>query len=119
MSRSPKKTSQKKESAVADSDDLLNDFDGGFKAETPISVSAPVAVASISEKDMSDIKLAEANMKLASLTAEKALSDKKAAEAEYKYNVLTLYMKYGLTAADAVDANGVIHRNANLPPVQG
>ncbi len=117
MSRSPKKTAHKKESAVAESA-LLDDFDG-FKAETPVLVPAPVAISSISEKDMSDIKLAEANMKLTILTAEKALSDKKAAEAEYKYNVLTLYMKYGLTAADAVDANGVIHRGVNLPPVQG
>lgn len=73
----------------------------------------PPVQEKLSEKDVSDLDMAKMHKKLALANAEKALAENNNAELAYKYIVLSLYMKYGLTAADALDEQGNIHRGAN------
>jgi hypothetical protein len=64
------------------------------------------------------LELAKANRKVALAQAEKALAQNETAELGYKYVVLQLYMKYGLTEADAISEAGVVVRGGAIP-VQG
>lgn len=54
------------------------------------------------------IELAKANKKTALAQAEKSLAQNELAELSYKYVVLQLYMKYGLTEADVITESGEI-----------
>jgi hypothetical protein len=56
------------------------------------------------------LELAKANRKVALAQAEKALAQNETAELGYKYVVLQLYMKYGLTELDAINENGLVVR---------
>lgn len=64
-------------------------------------------------QDRHTLEMAKMNRKLALAAAEKALAENNSAEISYKYVVLQLYMKYGLTEADAIDEQGFVHRGAN------
>lgn len=64
----------------------------------------------ISEADRMALELAKSNKKLAVAQAEKALAQNETAEVSYKYVVLQLYMKYGLSAEDAITEAGEIIR---------
>jgi hypothetical protein len=74
--------------------------------------NAPVAapVERLSEVDRMALELAKANRKVALAQAEKALAQNETAELGYKYVVLQLYMKYGLTELDAINENGLVVR---------
>lgn len=78
------------------------------------SVEVPQAVVPerLSDEDRHALDLAKMNAKLAVSQAEKALAENRAAEQAFKYLVLQLYVKYGLTEADGIDENGFVHRNA-------
>lgn len=78
------------------------------KASEPVSVPEPVMKLSI--EDVNELEKVKVAAKLALANAERALAENKAADVTYKYVVLQLYMKYGLTAADALDEQGNIHR---------
>jgi len=56
------------------------------------------------------VEVAKANKRLALAQAEKALAQNETADVSYKYMILQLYMKYGLTAQDAIDESGNIIR---------
>jgi len=58
----------------------------------------------ISEYDKMTIELAKAKHKIATAEA-------KTAELEYKYIILKIYMKYGLTVVDGISEDGTILRN--------
>jgi hypothetical protein len=73
----------------------------------------PETNENLSNDDRHVLEMAKMNRKLALAAAEKALAENNSAELSYKYVVLQLYMKYGLTEADAIDENGGIHRGAN------
>jgi hypothetical protein len=75
-------------------------------------LAAPVAapVERLSEVDRMALELAKANRKVALAQAEKALAQNETAELGYKYVVLQLYMKYGLTELDAINENGLVVR---------
>lgn len=91
--------------------------------ETVLPVTAPPASValptSLSEADKGALEMAKMNRKVALLSAEKALAENNASEMSYKYLVLQLFQKYGLTAADAIDEQGNIHRNVNNVGPQG
>jgi hypothetical protein len=67
-------------------------------------------VERLSEVDRMALELAKANRKVALAQAEKALAQNETAELGYKYVVLQLYMKYGLTELDAINENGLVVR---------
>lgn len=74
--------------------------------------SAPSTTSTVSAKlaevDKMALELAKANRKTALAQAEKALAQNETADLAYKYVILQLYMKYGLTEADAITEAGEI-----------
>lgn len=68
----------------------------------------------ISEQDRMALEVAKANKKTAIAQAEKAIAQNETAELAYKYTVLQIYMKYGLTEADALTEGGDIIKNGAL-----
>lgn len=99
---------------------------------TPVDATAPVATApasvpalpvappvptppsppaeKMSEVDKLSLDLARTKRQTALAEAKTALANNEKAELEYKYLVLQIYMKYGLTADDAIGENGDIVR---------
>jgi hypothetical protein len=65
---------------------------------------------SIQEADKLALELAKMNKRLAAVNAEKALAQNETADLHYKYVVLQIYMKYGLTPNDSIDESGNILR---------
>ncbi len=83
------------------------------KADDVVPVSAPVAnrvPEKMSDVDRLSLDLAKANRKTALAEAQTALAKNDNAELAYKYVVLQIYMKYGLTEADAITEAGEILR---------
>lgn len=70
-----------------------------------------VSQEKISDIDKMALEVAKVNKKLALANAEKALAQNETAELAFKYVVLQVYMKYGLTDKDALDEAGNIIRN--------
>jgi hypothetical protein len=64
----------------------------------------------LQETDRLTLELAKSNRKTALANAEKAIAQNETAELAYKYIVLQLYMKYGLTEQDAISEQGEILR---------
>lgn len=100
------------------------------KGQAQLEVVAPAAVAAsvapvpapqetLSEADRHVLEVANLNMKVARSNAEKAIAENNSADVSYRYVVLQLYMKYGLTSSDALDEKGVIHRGVNVAGGQG
>lgn len=74
---------------------------------------------SISEIDKMTLELAKSRRQLALTQVEKAVAQQEAAEIGYRYIVLQIYMKYGLTEADVIDEKGAILRGAATQNPQG
>jgi len=72
----------------------------------------------ISELDRLSLELAKSNRRLALANAEKALAQNETADVSYKYLVLQLYMKYGLTEVDAINEAGEILKGGALAQKQ-
>ena len=64
----------------------------------------------LSEMDRLALELAKSRKQTAQATAEKALAQHETSDLAYKYVVLQLYMKYGLTEVDALNESGEILR---------
>ena len=80
----------------------------------------PVKVKeTLSETDRMFLDLAKSKRQTALAQAEKALAQNETAEVSYKYIVLQIYMKYGLTEADAITENGEIMRGGAESVRQG
>lgn len=62
----------------------------------------------LDDVDRMALEVAKANKKTALANAEKALAQNETAELAYKYIVLQIYMKYGLTDKDAISEMGDI-----------
>jgi hypothetical protein len=73
-------------------------------------IQATQSVDKLQDVDRMALELAKSKRLVALAQAEKALAQNETAELSYKYVVLQLYMKYGLTEADAIDENGAIIR---------
>ena len=76
-----------------------------------VSEVKEVAQEKLSAEDKHHLDMSKVKRQLALAQAEKALAQNEAAETSFKYLVLQLYCKYGLTEADAIDDNGNIFRN--------
>lgn len=89
-------------------------------SDDSVKEQAPVVTPErLAEVDRLALELAKSNRKTVLAQAEKALAQNETAEIAYKYVVLQLYMKYGLTEADAISENGEILRGGALPQPQG
>lgn len=79
----------------------------------------PAVQECIIAADRQALEIARLKRTVVLKSAETALAENKAAEAEYKYLILQIYLKYGMTVNDGLDeATGNILRNAN-PNRQG
>lgn len=67
-------------------------------------------VEQLKDTDKMALELAKSKRLLALAQAEKALAQNETADLSYKYVVLQLYMKYGLTEDDAISEKGEILR---------
>ena len=77
-----------------------------------------VPTEQLQDVDKMSLELAKSRRLLALAQAEKALAQNETAELAYKYVILQLYMKYGLTEADAIDESGKIIRGGALQQKQ-
>lgn len=80
---------------------------------TPVAPPAPTFVPpseKLSEVDVLNLDLARTKRATALAEAKTALANNENAELNFKYLVLQLYMKYGLTAQDAISEAGEIIR---------
>ena len=71
------------------------------------------------EIDRMNLELARQRRLTALAEAKTALAQSETTELSYKYVVLQIYMKYGLTDADAISENGDIIKNGALQRPQG
>jgi hypothetical protein len=77
------------------------------------------AVEKLSETDKLGLDLAKSKRQTALETAKTALALNEKSELEFKYLVLQLYFKYGMTSQDALDENGNIIRGGAVQAPQG
>lgn len=81
-------------------------------------VPVPVAAPKLLDVDRMALELAKQRRQTALAEAKTALAQNENAELAYKYVVLQIYMKYGLTDADAISESGDIVKNGALMPQQ-
>lgn len=87
----------------------------------PVGAVVPMPVPQaprLSDVDRMALELARQRRQTALAEAKTALAQNENAELAYKYVVLQLYMKYGLTDADAISETGEIVKNGALMPQQ-
>jgi hypothetical protein len=77
---------------------------------TPPSPSFVPAKEKLAETDRLGLDLARTKRQTALAEAKTALANNENAELQYKYLILQIYMKYGLTADDALSETGDIIR---------
>jgi hypothetical protein len=68
-------------------------------------------IQTISEVDRLALELAKSKRETALAEAKTALANNEKAELAYRYVVLQIYMKYGLSEKDALNESGEIIRN--------
>jgi hypothetical protein len=83
----------------------------------PVEV-APPPTPRLSDVDRMALELAKSKRQTALAEAKTALANNDNAELSYKYVVLQLYMKYGLTERDALGENGDIIIGGAVPKGQ-
>lgn len=71
-------------------------------------VSAQQTNLKLNDLDKMSLEVAKANNKAARAQAEKAIAQSETADMTYKYIVLQIYMKYGLSGSDAISEDGSI-----------
>jgi hypothetical protein len=110
-----------KEKAVKNKSEVV---ESGPSPEVQAALSAvpppPPAQERLSEVDRMALELAKSQRQTALAEAKTALANNEKSELAYKYVVLQLYMKYGLTDRDAISEAGEIIRDGAIqPPPQG
>lgn len=100
-------------------------LDGAPEANAPVPNSTPAVVAPTAapkmfllEADKLALDLAKEQRKTALAEAKTALANNEKAELSFKYVVLQLYMKYGLTDRDAISEQGEIIKDGAVRPPQ-
>lgn len=78
----------------------------------------PAIKETLSDVDKLALELAKTRKQVAVAEAKAALAQNDNAELSYKYIVLQIYMKYGLTEADAISEDGTILRGGAVAPAK-
>lgn len=95
-------------------------YQGAYDSAPEVDLTPPVEVVSpppnpfLMDVDKLQLELAKSNRKTALANAQKALAENEVAELKYKYLVLQIYMRYGLTEADAISETGDIIKGGAL-----
>lgn len=76
--------------------------------EVPEQFKEAEKIWKLSEVDRLSLEVAKANRRAALAQAKQAMSENEASELSYKYFILQLYMKYGLSESDAINEQGEI-----------
>lgn len=84
------------------------------KKDTTAEAPAP-APEKLGEVDRMALELAKSKRETALAEAKTALANNEKADLAYRYVVLQIYMKYGLSEADALTEAGDIIRGGALP----
>ncbi len=84
----------------------------------PTVVEAPAPLPRLQEVDRLALELAKSKRQTALAEAKTALANNENAELAYKYVVLQLYMKYGLTERDAINEAGEILKDGAVQQAQ-
>ena len=96
--------------------ELVLDAEAPAIAEVPEMMSIPaLTTPRLMDVDRMALELAKQRRQTALAEAKTALAQNENAELAYKYVVLQLYMKYGLTDADAISEGGDIIKGGALP----
>jgi hypothetical protein len=90
----------------------------GVPLGSVVPMPLPTAPARLSDIDRMALELARQQRLTALADARAAIAQNEKAELSYKYVVLQLYMKYGLTDADAISEQGDIVKGGALPQNQ-
>jgi len=85
------------------------------KTDSTTTDVTPAPTLKLQETDRMTLELAKANKKATLAQAEKAIAQNETAELAYKYVVLQLYMKYGLSEKDALSESGDILLGGAVP----
>ena len=80
--------------------------------ESPVPETVVMATEKLSEADQLRLELAKQRRQTALAEAKTAGAQNENAELAYKYVVIQLYMKYGLTESDGISETGDIMRGA-------
>jgi hypothetical protein len=85
---------------------------------SPQPPAPPVVIPNprLQDVDRMALELAKSQRQTALAEAKTALAQNEKAELSYKYVVLQLYMKYGLTERDAISENGEIIKDGAVQP---
>jgi hypothetical protein len=92
------------------------------KSETKNTVvvePAPAVHEKLADIDIMSLELAKSRRQVALSDAKTALANNENAELSYKYVVLQIYMKYGLSEKDAINESGEILRGGAVQSAQG
>ena len=98
--------------------DHLDSVPTANSVPTLVPPPAPAPLAKLAEVDKMALELAKERRKTALAEAKNAMSQSELAELSYKYVVMQIYLKYGLTEADALNENGDILRGGALQAPQ-
>jgi len=90
----------------------------GVPLGSVVPMPVPTPQARLSDIDRMALELARQQRLTALADARAAIAQNEKAELSYKYVVLQLYMKYGLTDADAISEGGDIVKGGALPQNQ-
>lgn len=84
------------------------------ESDVELPAFANTRVDKLTETDRLALELAKAQRQISLAEAKTALANNDKSELQYKYVVLQIYMKYGLTDADALNENGdILYNGAN------
>lgn len=86
----------------------------GVPLGSVVPVPLPAPPTRLTDMDRMALELARQQRLTALADAKTAIAQNEKAELAYKYVVLQLYMKYGLTDADAISETGDIVKNGAL-----
>jgi len=78
---------------------------------TEIAIEEATKPSKLSEIDKMALELAKSQRQVALADAKTALANNEKADLQYKYVILQLYMKYGLSEKDALNEDGTILYN--------
>lgn len=93
---------------------VQNSHNTDVSVPPPPSTSEKEPSEKMLEVDKMALDLAKSRKETALAQAKEALAKNETADLNYKYVVLQLYMKYGLTQADAISEGGDIVRNGAI-----
>jgi hypothetical protein len=88
-------------------------------ATPPTAPSIPAPMPKLMDVDKLQLDLAKEKRSTALAEAKTALANNEKAELSFKYVVLQIYMKYGLTDADAISETGEIVKNGAIKQTSG